>query len=90
MPVWQLLGGKVRDRIKVYGWIGGDTFKDLEEQAVSRQRQGFTAVKMNATGAGHYFFRSPHPDTFQNPWLGSTVRHSWMKQYSVSNASSEA
>lgn len=50
MPVWQLLGGKVRDRIKVYGWIGGDDFKNLVDAAVNRRNQGFTAVKMNATG----------------------------------------
>jgi galactonate dehydratase len=23
-PVWQLLGGLVRDRMKVYSWVGGD------------------------------------------------------------------
>jgi galactonate dehydratase len=25
VPAWQLLGGRVRDRIPVYAWIGGDT-----------------------------------------------------------------
>src|SRR3954463_12566052 len=24
LPVWELLGGKVRERIEVYSWIGGD------------------------------------------------------------------
>lgn len=49
VPVWQLLGGKVRDRCKVYGWIGGDKPSDVLEQAKVRKEQGFTAVKMNAT-----------------------------------------
>jgi len=49
VPVWQLLGGKVRDRIRVYGWIGGDQPKDVVEGAMRRKSQGFTAVKMNAT-----------------------------------------
>lgn len=47
--MWQLLGGKVRDRVKVYGWIGGDKPGDVVVEAKARQEQGFTAVKMNAT-----------------------------------------
>ncbi|THH30891.1 hypothetical protein EUX98_g3274 [Antrodiella citrinella] len=51
VPVWQLLGGKVRDRVKVYGWIGGDTPADVVSGATVRKEQGFTAVKMNGTGS---------------------------------------
>ncbi|KAH8103016.1 enolase C-terminal domain-like protein [Cristinia sonorae] len=51
VPVWQLLGGKVRDRVKVYGWIGGDTPEDVVRGAEVRKEQGFTAVKMNGTGS---------------------------------------
>ena len=50
VPVWQLLGGKVRDRLKVYGWIGGDRPSAVVEGARARKEQGFTAVKMNGTG----------------------------------------
>ena len=50
MPVWQLLGGKVPDRLKVYGWIGGDKPADVHAQAEQRAAQGFAAVKMNGTG----------------------------------------
>ncbi|KAH4035681.1 hypothetical protein HBI56_068340 [Parastagonospora nodorum] len=49
VPVYQLLGGKVRDKLKVYGWIGGDRPSDVKAQAEARKSQGFTAVKMNAT-----------------------------------------
>ncbi|KFY99493.1 hypothetical protein V498_00722 [Pseudogymnoascus sp. VKM F-4517 (FW-2822)] len=49
VPIYQLLGGKVRDTIKVYAWIGGDRPGDVEIQAKARKAQGFTAVKMNAT-----------------------------------------
>ncbi|KAK1226739.1 hypothetical protein PQX77_010284 [Marasmius sp. AFHP31] len=49
VPVWQLLGGKVRDRVKVYGWIGGDNPSDVVSAALERKKQGFTAVKMNGT-----------------------------------------
>ncbi|KAK1675471.1 mandelate racemase/muconate lactonizing enzyme domain-containing protein [Colletotrichum godetiae] len=49
LPIWQLLGGKVRDKLKVYAWIGGDRPNDVEEQARARKEQGFKAVKMNGT-----------------------------------------
>lgn len=55
VPVWQLLGGKVRDRIKVYGWIGGDSPQAVLEGAAKRKEQGFTAVKMNGTGMSAYY-----------------------------------
>ncbi|WP_225728101.1 MULTISPECIES: galactonate dehydratase [unclassified Nocardia] len=49
VPVWQLLGGAVRDRIRVYSWIGGDRPDAVAEAAVERKQQGFTAIKMNAS-----------------------------------------
>ncbi|KAI8931384.1 hypothetical protein NX059_011717 [Plenodomus lindquistii] len=49
LPIYQLLGGKVRGQLKVYAWIGGDRPNDVKEQALARKSQGFTAVKMNAT-----------------------------------------
>ncbi|KAI5474652.1 hypothetical protein MNV49_002696 [Pseudohyphozyma bogoriensis] len=48
VPVWELLGGKVRERCNVYGWIGGDRPSDVLAQAQARKDQGFLAVKMNA------------------------------------------
>lgn len=57
MPVYQLLGGKVRDKIRVYGWIGGDDFGHFKAEAQRRKDQGFTAVKMNATGRSFVIFK---------------------------------
>lgn len=48
-PIHQLLGGKARDRIKVYSWIGGDRPADVGLAAKKMFEHGFTAVKMNAT-----------------------------------------
>ncbi|KAM0745735.1 enolase C-terminal domain-like protein [Meredithblackwellia eburnea MCA 4105] len=48
VPIWELFGGKVREKAYVYGWIGGDKPSDVLAQAQERKRQGFTAVKMNA------------------------------------------
>lgn len=48
-PIHQLMGGKVRDQIKVYSWIGGDRPSMVAEAAKEMVAKGFTAVKMNAT-----------------------------------------
>ncbi len=47
VPVFELLGGRVRDRIPVYAWIGGDRPQDVAAAAATRKAQGFKAVKMN-------------------------------------------
>ena len=49
IPAWEMLGGKVRDKIRAYAWIGGDRPDEIGEAAKARNAQGFTAVKMNAT-----------------------------------------
>ena len=49
LPVWQMLGGKVRDKVRSYAWIGGDRPHEIADAAEGRKNQGFTAVKMNAT-----------------------------------------
>lgn len=49
VPVHTLLGGPVRDRIRVYSWIGGDRPADTARAASEAVARGFTAVKMNAT-----------------------------------------
>ncbi len=54
VPVYELLGGAARDKIKVYSWIGGDRPSEVVEQAQDRVDRGFTAVKMNATEELHY------------------------------------
>lgn len=48
-PVYDLLGGPVRERIRVYSWIGGDRPADTARAAQDAVAHGFTAVKMNAT-----------------------------------------
>lgn len=54
VPVWELLGGKARDKIKVYSWIGGDRPDDVVNQAKDRIDKGFDSIKMNATEELHY------------------------------------
>jgi galactonate dehydratase len=50
VPVYELMGGSVRDRMRIYAWIGGDTPDHLFQQSKQRIESGFTAVKMNVAG----------------------------------------
>ena len=50
VPVYELLGGPVRERMKAYAWIGGDRPDDVANAARERLQAGFRAVKMNASG----------------------------------------
>ncbi|APU14727.1 MULTISPECIES: galactonate dehydratase [Actinoalloteichus] len=49
-PVHQLLGGPVRDRVRVYGWIAGDEPAEVADAVAAQVEAGLTAVKMNAAG----------------------------------------
>jgi galactonate dehydratase len=53
-PVYELLGGKVRDKVRVYSWIGGDRPDNVAQAAQKKKDAGFTAIKMNGTEELHY------------------------------------
>ncbi|HSN11105.1 MAG TPA: galactonate dehydratase [Propionibacteriaceae bacterium] len=50
LPVHALLGGHVRDRVRVYCWVGGDEPAEVADQITRVVEEGMTAVKMNASG----------------------------------------
>ena len=54
LTVHQMLGGKVRDRMQVYAWVGGDEPAEVASAAKERQSQGYKAIKMNACAELHY------------------------------------
>lgn len=53
-PIYDLIGGAARDKIKVYSWIGGDRPSDVVKDAQDRVDRGFDSIKMNATEELHY------------------------------------
>jgi len=53
-PAHELLGGRVREKIPVYAWIGGDSPSDTAAAACQQMKAGFTAIKMNATSQLQY------------------------------------
>ena len=50
VPVYELLGGAVRERIRMYGWVGGDDPSGIVDAVQAQLDVGLTAVKMNASG----------------------------------------
>lgn len=49
VPVWQLLGGLVRERMKTYSWVGGDRPADLVAGVTALRDAGFDTFKLNGT-----------------------------------------
>lgn len=50
VPVYQLLGGAVRDKIRMYGWLSGESYGSYIEQAKVGIDRGFTVFKMGLPG----------------------------------------
>jgi galactonate dehydratase len=51
LPVYQLLGGPTRDRVRVYAHCGGQTPAEAAAAAKARVADGFTALKTGFGGA---------------------------------------
>jgi galactonate dehydratase len=64
-PVYELLGGKMRDRLRVYanGWSGGcSTPKQFAAAAVKTVEQGFGALKWDPFGGASLFIEREQED----------------------------
>ena len=46
VPIYELMGGKTREKIKVYSWIHGETSQEIVQAAKQARQEGFSAVKM--------------------------------------------
>lgn len=49
VPVYELLGGRVRDRMKMYSWVGGDRPADVIRDIHRLREAGFDTFKLNGT-----------------------------------------
>lgn len=47
VPVWQLLGGQVRDRMKAYSWVGGDRPAEVIAGIETLRAIGIDTFKLN-------------------------------------------
>jgi galactonate dehydratase (EC 4.2.1.6) len=53
-PIYELMGGACRDRVRVYKWVGGDEPGESAEAARKLVADGFTSLKMNVAGRLQY------------------------------------
>lgn len=49
VPVYELLGGRVREKMEVYSWIDSDTPEIAAKSVLEKKAQGFRNVKMMGT-----------------------------------------
>lgn len=56
-PVWELLGGKTREKARLYMHVGGDTPEALAKSAKEAVQQGFTAVRFTPFTEDFYNLR---------------------------------
>ena len=57
VPVWQLLGGKVTDRVKAYanGWYTTERTPEAYHKAAQAVvERGYRALKIDPFGTGHF------------------------------------
>ena len=82
MPVYQLLGGRVRRAVPLYAHASGQDFSEVEEQARAYMEQGFRHIRCQVSVPGYSTYgasitpkgaapgqrRTQHLDPNQRPW----------------------
>jgi galactonate dehydratase len=57
-PIYDLMGGKTRDKLRCYMHVGGDTTDDLVASAVAAAKNGYTAVRFTPYAKDYYLHKS--------------------------------
>ena len=58
VPIYELMGGKTRDRVRCYMHAKGNTLDELVADAVAKQRQGFTAIRFSPFAPDYHLRKS--------------------------------
>jgi galactonate dehydratase len=58
VPIYDLMGGKTRDKLRCYMHVGGVTQDDLVASAVAAAKQGYTAVRFTPFADDYYLHKS--------------------------------
>jgi galactonate dehydratase len=53
VPVWELLGGRVRDRVRLHALVFGDDPESIARLAAEAVAGGFTAIKLDPLAPGY-------------------------------------
>jgi len=71
-PVYKLLGGPCRERVRAYTHVHGDTPEELAKNASSIVRKGFTAIKF-----------APHPPNYLRKGVNAVIREAFERVKAV-------
>ena len=58
VPIYELMGGLTRHKVRCYMHVNGDTAEDLAADAVEQVKAGFSAVRFAAFGARFWLYRT--------------------------------
>ena len=58
VPIYELMGGKVRDKVRCYIHINGDNPESLYKDAKKAVNEGFSAVRFSAFAPNHWLHKS--------------------------------
>lgn len=78
-PIYDLMGGKTRDKVRCYMHVVGDTGEDLAEDALRAKQAGFTAVRFSPFPPDYYLHKS------YTEWADEAVRRVGMVRDAVGN-----
>lgn len=68
VPIYDLMGGKTRDKVRCYMHVNGETGEELAEDALRAKEQGFTAVRFTPFPNDYYLHKS------YTEWADEAVR----------------
>ncbi len=80
VPIYDLLGGRTRHRVRCYMHVNGDTLEELVADALDKAGQGFTALRFVPYGSGYYLHKS------YSEWADEAVRRVGAVREAVGNA----
>lgn len=58
VPIYDLMGGLTRERVRCYMHVGGDTVDDLVADAVAKVQEGFTAIRFSPYARDFHLHKS--------------------------------
>jgi len=58
VPVYDLIAGKTRDKVRCYIHVNGDTLDNLVKDAVDKVNKGFTAIRFTPYSPNYYMHKS--------------------------------
>ena len=79
-PVYDLMGGQTRDKVRCYMHVAGNTLDELVTDGRSKVEQGFTAVRFSPFAPGYHLHKS------YAEWADEAVRRVGALREGVGNA----